>query len=604
MYKIIIHDAIRSVINKEFVEKVIANARCKYVDTIDGDRILRRNILQSIDYLTDDIYNTRSTSMLDIASNISSNAFDKSVCKLSAKKIIIALKQSEYWQYCKVYEKNDQFKYIINIDWGVNGYSNADMVPNIINFGKYSMSVEDIMKHQNRWYNNLVSRKYSMLSDSLYHKLMNIIERKHIDQSCEHKRHDTAADMRRLSAATRTIKNTNFDSNTTRNFTINKKGEMTYIPKGRKTILVENDEQGIVWQTDNRQEMKYGKAIRQIYCREYLPGASDTFIQDASQQLKSLYTFSGALRVVKGADIQEYYHHSKYNSGVNTESLGNSCMRHSSCEDFFGLYVNNPDVVQMVIGETDDGIIGRALLWTTDNGAKIMDRIYGNEVTINAFKTWAHENGYMHKRVQGYTYDKEFISPIGEMVTNRYQITLKNETEEYPYMDTFKYTEDIGSSTMTLSNCDTDEEYILDSTEGGPGNLTLCECGNRYHEDDVTYLEYGNYEGYYHNDYVGWCDWSNDSYHRDDMVSTTCGQWVYRGADDLIYCDIVDKYAHHDDVVYSETEQSYLLECESVECCVVGWIRSSDSKELEYENTKYLVHEDVSELGLQEHLTE
>ena len=602
IFKILLNDAIRSVITDKYILSEI-DRNINYFDdgtTTSKVGYIKRRIIQLVTSIVDNINDERSIDNASMIYNLSdSSQIDRNICKRITLRILSSIRNSHYYKYCKILDDDTNYgMYRVIIDIGLDDYDKE------IQIGSYKMYGYDIIKHQYQVYKNVNGRKYQMLSDSLYNKVIDIIDKLPIDSTCELKRAKDAEEIRKLNATTRTLRNTNFFVDTTRNYTINSKGQMTYTPKGKITIMKRDEEDGAsIWTTTNRQEMKYGKAIRQIYCRKYLPPISDTMVQTISQKLKAIYTFDAEIVVVDGKDIQKYYHHSAYNNTMRTESLQNSCMRHSSCEDFFALYVDNPNKVQMAIAKTPDGIIGRALMWTTDNGTKIMDRIYGNEITINAIKNYAHQWGYMHKRVQSYHNDTEFVSPIGEAVDSTYEITLNNKGNLFPYMDTFKYTMDIESSEIIITNNSDSDDYVLDSTEGGPGNLTQCVDGRRYHEDDVTYIEYGNVEeGYYHNDDTAWCEWSSESYHTDDMINTVCGNWVYRDCNDLIYLEDDDTYCHMDDSVYSEYLNIYLLAEKAVECPIKGWIPSNISTVLTVDGEQYDVLEGIELDELKEHI--
>jgi len=280
-------------------------------------------------------------------------------------------------------------------------------------------------------------------------------------------------------------------------------------------------------------------------------------------------------------------------------------MRHSSCEDFFGIYVNNPDKCKMLIAANDNGIIGRALLWITDCGTKLMDRIYGNEITISAFKKWALNNGYMHKLKQSYSNDTDWVTSTGEIVSETYDITLDNSSNEYyPYMDTFKYADNINGKVIVISNDVDNETYILDSTDGGPNGGTLCVDGNRYHEDDVTYVEYGTVSsGYYHNDDVFYCDWNDYYYHRDDAIELLNGSIVYKRSDELCHLDYMDGYAHEDECMYSDFENQYYYTQDVEECLINGIVGRNNTHKLTVDDETYTVHETESIDDLLHHLS-
>lgn len=147
------------------------------------------------------------------------------------------------------------------------------------------------------------------------------------------------------------------------------------------------------------------------------------FNQDALQRFE----------LVKGDEIKKWYHESNYASKSNSGPLHNSCMRFGRCQGFFKIYIDNPDVCQLLIlkDETGKKIDGRALIWTTVDGKRFMDRIYVNKDSYtNLFKKWADENQCLVK-VHGYGYgygpgfDPEFIVKVQPKLYST-----------YPYMDT------------------------------------------------------------------------------------------------------------------------------------------------------------------------
>ena len=79
--------------------------------------------------------------------------------------------------------------------------------------------------------------------------------------------------------------------------------------------------------------------------------------------------------IISGKDIKKYYHTNTYKTGINiTGTLINSCMKHDHCQGLFDLYIQNPDVCQMLIMIDNDGfLIGRALLW---NAVVYFDRLF------------------------------------------------------------------------------------------------------------------------------------------------------------------------------------------------------------------------------------
>jgi len=153
-------------------------------------------------------------------------------------------------------------------------------------------------------------------------------------------------------------------------------------------------------------------------------------------------------------------------------SLGSSCMRGlggyyhdlDGCDNVEAIYTLNLN------GE----LTSRALLWTTRKGTKILDRIYGSDSMVTAYKELAKEKGWWHKEYQSYDSRRQFINPEGDELRASFAIEIDlsdaiNE-ESVPYMDTFCF---YNPYECILSNCsdvargDSDGLiYELRSTDG------------------------------------------------------------------------------------------------------------------------------------------
>lgn len=157
--------------------------------------------------------------------------------------------------------------------------------------------------------------------------------------------------------------------------------------------------------------------------------------------------------IVYGEDIKYWYSEEQY--GAKSGQLGNSCMRYKACQDYFDIYIENPEVCQLLIFKTLNGekLLGRALLWTDVDGKKLMDRIYTTKDNyIKLFKKWADEKNYT------YIYNNEDVTTI--------KVEPK-DYKKYPYMDTFTwYSQEKG---LLYNDSDEVERpyYKLQDTGGG-----------------------------------------------------------------------------------------------------------------------------------------
>jgi hypothetical protein len=163
---------------------------------------------------------------------------------------------------------------------------------------------------------------------------------------------------------------------------------------------------------------------------------------------------------VKGQDIRYWYNSNNYQS--NMGKLGNSCMSHEECSEYLNIYVDNIDVISLLILKNkNEKLVGRALLWKLDDGRMFMDRIYTtNDSDDNIFINYAIEKGYIYRntsnqKIKYYKDGKEI--PKEQMV-----VTLKyEEYEYYPYIDTLCYLNE-----NTLSNTKRGYARELRDTEG------------------------------------------------------------------------------------------------------------------------------------------
>lgn len=208
--------------------------------------------------------------------------------------------------------------------------------------------------------------------------------------------------------------------------------KISYLTPERISIIEPSE----YWSSSKRFIAKPGsfvtKIFKEIPARE-IELFSNIFKLQAEQDTISF-------QVVSGLPIKKWYHFENYQS--QSSSLGASCMKHRSCQDFFDIYVQNPQVCQMlVLTDTNDKLIGRALLWQVDQH-KIMDRIYtvNDDKYQHQFKSWADINGFWYKSEQRWNNCLWFES-AGKVELKKISFELPNFEQncELPYMDTFKF---------------------------------------------------------------------------------------------------------------------------------------------------------------------
>lgn len=215
-----------------------------------------------------------------------------------------------------------------------------------------------------------------------------------------------------------------------------KDGELaTYLPAGKPSLrdITTGQSWDKLYQTQ-----KIGKAVRYIldccgvkYLDQHIESITN-YIKAANTPLEFLYSSQTDLEISEVYDLD---------SAEGNGSLNSSCMRG------YGNYykdLDNCDSVEVIYTQNDSGeLTSRALLWTTRRGSKILDRIYGSDKTITAYKELAKENGWYYKELQSYDSCRQFINPDGEAVRTAFAIDCvmwgSITDSEAPYLDTWKY---------------------------------------------------------------------------------------------------------------------------------------------------------------------
>ena len=162
--------------------------------------------------------------------------------------------------------------------------------------------------------------------------------------------------------------------------------KISYLTTERIEFIAKSDSEDY-WTTSRRIACKpgsfVGKILKDIPAKEIENFANlyKTFASKKDLEFK----------VVTGNDILKYYHKDNYFN--QNGSLGNSCMKSESCQDYFNIYTQNPMISMLVVLAPNEKLIGRALLWDLGED-KVMDRIYtiNDEELMFHFKKWAINN--------------------------------------------------------------------------------------------------------------------------------------------------------------------------------------------------------------------
>ena len=145
--------------------------------------------------------------------------------------------------------------------------------------------------------------------------------------------------------------------------------------------------------------------------------------------------------LVKGEELRKAFLISNICAEVG--DFATNCLRYESTQQFLDLLVKNEDKISAVILKNeDDKVLARALLWTTDDGNSIMDRIYSIDNSwIMVLHKWANKNNiYFKAKNDSKPFNSDKFIYKGEEIEKEFFISLNTfEFIIYPYLDTFFY---------------------------------------------------------------------------------------------------------------------------------------------------------------------
>lgn len=302
-----------------------------------------------------------------------------------------------------------------------------------------------------------------------------------------------------------------------------------------------------VWNYKQRYHTSVGKIVRRLFGDTY----SDRDITAFAEAYATLITVSNPLydfAIIDGDAIKDAYHFENY--AATSGTLGSSCMRHRSCQNYFDIYTKFPDKVKMAVLKRGSKIAARSIMWNID-GKFMFDRIYytTNE-TQNLLKNTLEAAGYSTLFCVGKIYSIE--------------MDLEGITK-FPYLDTLcNY--DLAKKILT-NGCIDGLRYEFRNT-GGDHYQYNCQgededsdyncscCDNIVHYDNTIYVERGLYRDQRVCEDCAIYSDSTGEYHttQDDTVNT------YQ--DDSILTDegirlIDDTWAHQDDPELRQFENGF-----------------------------------------------
>lgn len=209
-----------------------------------------------------------------------------------------------------------------------------------------------------------------------------------------------------------------------------------------------------------RQDIKIGKLINKIFPEKYDALSIEKFVNLYKSVIREGKTY---FRLVNGKEIAKYYNEE---NTIKRGTIGNSCMRFDRCADYLAIYINNPDVIRLLVlfdDNDEDKAIGRSLIWNIKSkefgDGIMMDRVYtSNDSDINIFRRYAIDNNIFMTK-----YDDE--NGVDKVYANLKPAKYK----KYPYLDTlYIYQPSTGIISDTVNYMSNKYNVILlDDNYGG-----------------------------------------------------------------------------------------------------------------------------------------
>lgn len=225
-----------------------------------------------------------------------------------------------------------------------------------------------------------------------------------------------------------------------------------------------------IYNNKRRIRTTLGKYLsRQCSILEYITDVElDSFVTNVWAIINSYNKLD--VKILTGEDIIKFY--------KSCDGSSHSCMTGKKAH-FTEFYAINPDKVSLLVYDRI-----RALLWTCDDGTKVLDRAYpSHHYKIETLRRWAKIQGYVLREKADTAVwiigdnDGDDDTHINLDDSSIKTITMNAATKNglYPYLDTFCFGT-IKDKKLVLSNDYKDSDIIVRSQCGIVRNSKLCEC--------------------------------------------------------------------------------------------------------------------------------
>ena len=239
------------------------------------------------------------------------------------------------------------------------------------------------------------------------------------------------------------------------------------------------------WQL-NRVDIKIGRFVRRFLTEQFTDAQIEDFVNKwKSQKGDTKFEFRTGNGIVDAYNTKNYEGEEGYNP------LWNSCMNDRTDLVDFYLYVK--DLEMVVLLNTENQIIGRALLWTDDKNRKFLDRVYYiYDADYYKFVRLAKENGWYHKKRNISGGSTWFLNNEESSIQAKIKFPIEaiNDIQDdegyprFPYVDSFYFLDDKDGYLMNYEP--KSSYYLLNDTDGNYEYYSgLYDVyGNRIEDED------------------------------------------------------------------------------------------------------------------------
>lgn len=244
------------------------------------------------------------------------------------------------------------------------------------------------------------------------------------------------------------------------------------------------------WESSRRTSSKIGRVLRQAIPEAFLPYIHDSEIEKAVNIIKAeLVVHIGEFYLESSDMIAHWYQDDKVCRTVPIGSLSSSCMRYPQMKDgLHEFYSGLGDQVQILsFRNSNDQVLGRALVWTTKKGEVLLDRVYASDANIKAFQSYARKQGWHARQQNSYEYPRQWIDPNGDAYTKTFKFNLPSALPKFfPYLDSFKF---FDVKTLTMHNSETTTHHVQAiRTDGSLGIQYEPQIRNGRYEDHNEWM--------------------------------------------------------------------------------------------------------------------